>query len=159
MRQALKTRFKPDAIVVHCSASKWGDAETFRRWHLDQGWSDIGYHAVILNGHRSAASTYNRRLDGKIEPGRSELIQGAHCKAHGMNLHSLGVCLVGNPGSDGYPSDRQISALVHYLAVKCRQYHIPVVAITQHSDHEPAKPFCASVDMHEIRRRVSEAMG
>lgn len=145
---------KPRAIVVHCSASTWGDAATFRQWHLEQGWSDIGYHAVILNGHRAAHSAYDAHLDGKIEPGRPENKIGAHCKADGMNEIALGVCLVGYPGKNGYPTERQISALIHYLTAKCRQYCIPVSAITQHSDHEPAKPFCASLDMDDIRRRV-----
>lgn len=152
----MKAQFRPNAIVVHCSASGWGDAAVFRKWHRERGWSDIGYHGVILNGYRAHDSEYDMELDGKIEPGRPESIQGAHCKAEGMNTHSLGVCLVGNPGSGGYPTDRQMSALIHFLAVKRRQYHIPVTAITQHSDHEPAKPFCASVDMMQIRRKVAE---
>ena len=151
-----KTLFKPDAIVVHCSASDWGDAEVFRRWHRERGWSDIGYHAVILNGYRAHGSDYDMELDGKIEPGRPESIIGAHCKAEGMNTRALGVCLVGNPGSGGYPSERQIAALIHFLKVKCRRYGISTNAISQHSDHEPAKPFCASVDILEIRHRVGE---
>ncbi|MHB1001907.1 MAG: N-acetylmuramoyl-L-alanine amidase [Armatimonadota bacterium] len=150
---------KPQAIVVHCSASEWGDAAIFREWHLERGWCDIGYHAVILNGHREHGSAYRRILDGKIEPGRKDNVVGAHCKADDMNAVSLGVCLVGMPGKGGYPTDRQIEALIHYLSTKCRRYRIPVSAVTQHSDHEPLKPFCASLDMPEIRRRVAERLG
>lgn len=149
---------KPTAIVVHESASRYGDAALIRRWHKSQGWSDIGYHTVILNGRRDNPYTYKAKLDGKIEPGRAENKLGAHCAADGMNAKALGVCLIGIPGRDGYPTKAQKSALVHYLAVKCKQYGIPVSAITQHSDHEPAKPLCASLDMHEIRQLVAEAM-
>lgn len=149
---------KPKAIVIHCSASRWGDAAAIRQWHRARGWSDIGYHAVILNGRRTSALRYAEKLDGKIEPGRAENLAGAHCAADGMNSKSLGVCLVGLPGWDEYPSKRQIDALVHYLAVKCRQYDIPASAITQHSDHERAKPLCASVNGQEIRRRVAQAL-
>lgn len=147
--------FKPDAIIVHESASEFGDADFIRHIHMvDRGWSDIGYHAVILNGHRKSKSPYVKALDGKIEPGRPEWQYGAHCAANGMNFHALGVCLVGYPGKGGYPTERQIDALIHWLATKCRQYGIQSANISQHSDHDRGKPLCASLDMAEIRRRV-----
>jgi len=145
---------KPKAIVVHTSASTWGDAAAIRSWHTAKGWVDIGYHAVILNGHRTSKAAYLAVLDGKIEPGRAENRVGSHCKSDGMNYKALGVCLVGMPGQGGYPTRRQLDALVHYCVVKCRQYNIPASAITQHSDHEPGKPLCASLNMHEIRLKV-----
>jgi N-acetylmuramoyl-L-alanine amidase len=150
---------KPRAIVIHESASRFGDAALIRQWHKSKGWSDIGYHAVILNGRRGYASAYNPKLDGKIEPGRPENKTGAHCAAGGMNNKALGVCLVGIPGHDGYPTKAQIAALVHYCAVKCRQYNVPVSAITQHSTHDKSKPLCASLELAEIRRRVSVELG
>lgn len=72
-------------ILVHCSAS--GPKTTIadiRKWHKEQGWSDIGYHFVILS-------------DGTIEYGRKLEVEGAHCKGH--NKDSIGICLVG--GKDG----------------------------------------------------------
>jgi N-acetylmuramoyl-L-alanine amidase len=152
--------FKPKAIVIHCSASRWGDAEEIRRWHLARGFGDIGYHAVILNGRRDSSLRYNPRLDGKIEPGRPENRMGAHCRAGGMNRVALGVCLVGLPGFDGYPTKKQLEALIHYLSTKCCQHSISPSAITQHSDHERGKPLCASLDVEEIRHRAgSESAG
>jgi N-acetylmuramoyl-L-alanine amidase len=151
---------RPSAIVVHISASTWGDAKAIRQWHVNGNkWSDIGYHAVILNGHRSYASKYSEALDGKIEPGRPENKPGAHCAAGGMNYKSLGVCLIGVPGWGDYPSKRQIDALVHYLVVKCKQYNISPYSIYQHSDWEKGKPLCASLPMGEIRKRVIERLG
>ena len=144
----------PKAIVIHESASRWGDANEIRRWHKAKGWRDIGYHAVILNGRRDNPNRYDPKLDGKIEPGRAENRVGAHCAADGMNGKALGVCLIGIPGHDNYPTPKQMQALIHYLTVKCRQYNIPVSAITQHSDHEPSKPLCASVDIPHIRALV-----
>jgi hypothetical protein len=144
----------PSAIVVHESASTWGDVQSIRSWHKSRGWSDIGYHAVILNGHRSSSSAYNPKLDGKIEPGRPENERGSHCEAENMNAVALGVCLVGLPGRGGYPTKQQLNSLVHYCAIKCVQYDIPIAHITQHSDHEPRKPLCASLDMNYIRSRV-----
>lgn len=145
---------RPKAIVVHHSASTFGDAALIRSWHTAKGWSDIGYHAVILNGRRTK-DRYEPQLDGKIEPGRPENRIGAHCVGDGMNLKALGVCLIHDGSLPMTYTPAQIGALVHYLATKCKQYNIPVSAITQHSDHEPGKPYCASLDMAAIRSRVA----
>jgi N-acetylmuramoyl-L-alanine amidase len=70
-------------LVVHCAASSpdmdIGVAE-IRKWHLQRGFADIGYHYVI-------------RRNGLIEKGRPDSMPGAH--AEGYNMHSLGLCLVG----------------------------------------------------------------
>jgi len=75
-------------IVVHCSATEENmdfDAEDIRRWHTapkpeGRGWSDIGYHGVIL-------------LDGSWEPGRPFTRRGAHVA--GNNMNTLGFVLIG----------------------------------------------------------------
>ncbi|WP_163834657.1 N-acetylmuramoyl-L-alanine amidase [Spartinivicinus ruber] len=70
-------------LVIHCSDSpnhKDISAEDIHHWHLERGWSGIGYHKVI-------------KRDGTIENGRPEYWVGAHVKGH--NSNSLGVCLVG----------------------------------------------------------------
>jgi len=149
---------KPKHLIVHCSASTWGDAAAIRSWHTSKGWVDIGYHAVILDGRRAYSSKYSEKLDGKIEPGRSESIAGSHCRAGGMNSRSLGVCLVGNPGWGSYPTKRQKYALIHWLAAKCRLYGVPVSNIHQHSDFEPGKPLCASLDMGAVRLEVQKRL-
>ena len=70
-------------IIIHCSATQEGkdiDAEEIKKWHLDRGWRDIGYHYVI-------------KLDGTVEEGRPIEMSGAHTKGH--NFHSIGVCYIG----------------------------------------------------------------
>jgi len=146
--------FKPTRIICHGSASLFGDAKMIDGWHRQRGFDGIGYHGVILNGHRTARSGYNDKLDGKIEPGRPESRQGAHCAAGGMNRVALGVCLIGDSTKRAY-TDRQIAALVHWLATMCQRYGIPPSRITQHSDHDRGKPHCAGLDMPDIRRRVA----
>ena len=70
-------------IIIHHS---WTPAdmdigvEEIRRWHLERGWQDIGYHYVL-------------RRNGIIEPGRPIEIQGAHTR--GQNQNSIGICIVG----------------------------------------------------------------
>jgi len=70
---------KIDKIIVHCTATPEGrhtTVEDVRRWHLDRGWSDIGYHFLIY-------------LDGSLHEGRPIKKTGAHCKGH--NEGSIGI--------------------------------------------------------------------
>ena len=70
-------------VILHCSATPEGrefGAEDIRRWHINRGWTDIGYHYVI-------------HIDGLIETGRPVSIQGAHTS--GENEDSVGVCYIG----------------------------------------------------------------
>ena len=70
-------------IIIHCSATPEGkefSVDDIRRWHLQRGFADIGYHFVIY-------------LDGSVHVGRALAKAGAHCKGH--NAHSIGVCYIG----------------------------------------------------------------
>lgn len=177
---------KPLGVVVHLSASRFGDAAQIRSWHTlpkprGNGWSDIGYHTVVMNGVRRGGNAYDRTLDGKVERGRPERTQGAHCAANGMNRVTLGICVVGVPGwvptgakasplaTTPYLTQRQADALVGELAAWCERYDLdpngsfthngrsyPV--ITQHSTHDPAKPLCASLDLGALRAAVAARM-
>ena len=72
-----------DKIIIHCSATPEGvhfDASRIDKWHRDRGWSEIGYHYVIL-------------LDGTIEYGRDIEKVGAHTL--GQNTGSIGICYIG----------------------------------------------------------------
>lgn len=72
-----------ELLVIHCADTpnhKEFTAADIHRWHVEQGWDGIGYHAVI-------------RRSGLVERGRPEYWKGAHAKA--INDKSLGVCLIG----------------------------------------------------------------
>ena len=76
-------------VIIHCSATPEGRAisvDTIRQWHIKRGWSDIGYHYVIL-------------INGTIQEGRPVERAGAHCKGH--NANSIGVCFEGGKLSNG----------------------------------------------------------
>lgn len=86
-------RRSTDNIVVHCAATPpTADigAKEIRGWHLQKGWSDIGYHFVI-------------RRDGRVEPGRPENLVGSHVQGH--NSNSLGICLVGGTDAKQRPQN------------------------------------------------------
>lgn len=87
-------KYQVSEIIVHCSATRpeWMPTmplqekrAEIRRWHLANGWTDIGYHWLIDR-------------DGKVLAGRSEMQVGAH--THGHNNGTIGICLIGGFGSD-----------------------------------------------------------
>ena len=130
-------------IIVHCSATPEGKDYTvldIRRWHKQQGWSDIGYHYVIYrNGH--------------VEPGRNVDIAGAHCEGH--NMHSIGVCYIGGMTRDGKnPKDTrtlsQKAALLSLLLDLKRLY--PQAKIYGHCDF--SNKACPCFDAKDEFRRL-----
>lgn len=122
-------------IIVHCSATPEGKDFTIsdiKRWHLERGFSDIGYHYVIYR-------------DGSIHVGRSESIAGAHCTGH--NTISIGVCYIGGMDSTNKnPKDtrtqQQKDALLRLLKELKRKY--PSAKIYSHKDF--ANKACPSFD-------------
>ena len=130
---------KINRIIVHCTASDFGDVETVRKWHLDRGFSDIGYHYLILNGHRAPFGEYNPDDDGLVEVGRPWWKMGAHTK--GQNADSIGVCLVGNPEYIGPPemwfTQKQLQSLKKLVARLMKEFDIPPEQIHGHNEYAP----------------------
>lgn len=122
-------------LIVHCSATPEGkdySVDTIRQWHLQRGFSDIGYHYVVYR-------------DGSIHIGRDESIIGAHCTGH--NTNSIGVCYIGGCASDGKtPKDtrttKQKQSLVKLLKELKTKY--PQASIHGHRDF--ANKACPSFD-------------
>jgi len=126
-----------ESIIVHCSATPEGrdvSTEEIRQWHLDRGWSDIGYHFVI-------------ELDGSLCDGRPVEFSGAHAKGH--NSNSIGVCYVGGTDEDGEPKDtrtqEQKEALLDLLKQLKEDY--PSAQIIGHRD--VSEKACPSFDATE----------
>lgn len=136
-------------IVVHCTESTFGDANLIRKWHTSNGWRDIGYHIVILNGNRNSRE-FNPRDDGLIEPGRSLNLdsfisaseRGAH--AYGFNGSSIGICLVGHHEF----TEKQMETLFHTL--KFWKKIAPEAEIVGHYELNPRKT-CPNLDMDLVR--------
>lgn len=127
-----------DSIIIHCSATPEGKhftAADIRRWHKAQGWSDIGYHYVIL-------------LDGTVQEGRPISQPGAHCK--GMNARSIGICYIGGLSADGKtPKDTRTTAqkaAMHALVERlAAQYGLTADQI--HGHNEYAAKACPSFNV------------
>ncbi|EAR11048.1 N-acetylmuramoyl-L-alanine amidase [Reinekea blandensis] len=142
-------------VVVHCSASGFGNAALVAKWHLERGWSGIGYHYVILNGWL-ASGVYNRRFNGHIETGRplddDPVVAGHETGAHvrSFNRGSVGVCLIGNSGSF---TQRQRIALIQCLFELEEQFG--QIDVCQHSDLDPKKPLCSGLVTDDIRNNLA----
>ena len=108
---ALENRFVTDCIVVHHIGMATNDdvsAETVHQWHLNNGWSGIGYHFLI-------------RKDGTIEQGRPLGTVGAH--VYGENRHTVGINLAGN-FEMGTPTEAQESSAARLIAALCTVYQL-----------------------------------
>ena len=73
----------PYRITVHCTDThnnQWVDVEAIRKYHISQGWDDIGYHFLI-------------QPNGNVINGRGMNFVGAH--VGGANEGNIGIALVG----------------------------------------------------------------
>ena len=130
-------------IILHCSATREGQdvsVETIRKWHLNRGWSDIGYHYVIY-------------LDGSIHEGRPVNRSGAHTK--GYNSKSIGVCYIGGVEKDGKtPKDtrtpEQDTALTNLITALLEMYP----TATLHGHNEFANKACPSFDVQKEYKHI-----
>jgi len=130
---------KVNKIIIHCAATPEGrevSVETIRKWHLQRGFNDIGYHYVI-------------DLQGAIHIGRPITRQGAHCS--GQNRGSIGICYVGGMSKDmNKAKDTRTQAqkdslinLMHELIYKYNK------DMTIHGHNEYANKACPSFNVQE----------
>lgn len=141
-------------VIIHCSDSDFGNASLIENWHLERGWSGIGYHFVILNGW-TGSNCYNAQFKGHLETGRpvngDDIItkseRGAH--AYGFNHNSIGICLIGKSGSF---CEEQLNTLLELVFNLNEQFG--GVEVLQHSDVDPKKPYCAGLNMEQFRKNL-----
>lgn len=127
---------KINEIILHCSATKEGQdikAATIKKWHLEKGYKDIGYHYVI-------------DLDGKIELGRPESQPGAHTSGH--NTNSIGICYVGGLSKNGKSKDTRTDEqkfTMQNLILSLVLMHRGITKVTGHYMY--ANKACPSFDV------------
>lgn len=142
----------PQKLILHCSATADGASyswDAIREYHIyTRGWSDIGYHYGL--------EQYGHQLI--IMRGRKPWVQGAHCKAAGRNLDSLGVCVVGEY-DEVAPSLAVYTATVRLLAGLCWAFHIQPGDVHGHREFESAKT-CPGLkwDLDEVREDVARLL-
>ena len=152
---------KINNIIVHCSDSTWGSAAEIRRWHLERGWRDIGYHFTIMNGH-VRPDLYIDSLNGSVEAGRfldgDNFVSLREIGAHtlGYNGESIGICLIGKTTF----SVRQIGSLIQTLNILKARFSVDPNAILGHCETESAGgKTCPNIDMKNIRYLINLTEG
>lgn len=133
-------------IIVHCSATKPDQdfgVEDIRKWHKNQGWSDVGYHYIV-------------RLDGSIEKGRPLEKIGAHVKGH--NADSIGICYIGGIDKNGKPADTRTEAQKKTLDMLLTDLSIHFLApVSGHNDYTNTKA-CPSFKAKDEYRHINEKL-
>jgi len=122
-------------IIIHHSESKDNktlDWQQIRKWHIERGFQDIGYHFGI--------EKINDQYEILI--GRPILVLGAHTK--GMNAKAIGICCVGNYDID-IPEQAMYIKLKQLLIDLQNIFDIPDCNVKLHRDYSdktcPGKNF------------------
>ena len=142
-----KSKRMINKIIIHCTATPEGKdftVDDIRRWHKQQGWSDIGYHYVVYR-------------NGDVVNGRDVDIQGAHCADNGGNINSIGICYIGGCAKDGKTpkdtrTDAQKLALLNLLMDLRKMY--PHAVILGHRDLDEHGKLCPSFDAKKEYRMI-----
>ena len=82
-------------ITIHCSDTVNGkrvDVSEIRKWHLDRGFSDVGYHFLIQPSDKDNGGA-------EIQLGRPLNKPGAHVQGFNRiqpgNIINIGICMIG----------------------------------------------------------------
>ena len=97
-----------EKIVYHHAEHSTGTVYDVHQWHLNFGWSGIGYHFYVTK-------------DGKIYRGRPENAVGAHTVGH--NSTGIGICAQGSYMKENMPQ-AQKRALIELGIYLKNKYNI-----------------------------------
>ena len=115
----------------------------------ERGWADIGYHLGLEMVGQEFEILLGRPFD----------VKGAHCKAHGMNSRSIGLCIVGDYDHRPPPPDAWSLALLH-VAGLCRLLGISPGKVYGHGEIDSHKT-CPGLqfDMSAFRTQIRQIIG
>lgn len=135
-------------IILHCSATREGQnitAKTIKKWHLEKGWQDIGYHYII-------------DIDGTIERGRPLDEIGAHCV--NQNNCSIGICYIGGCDKDMKAKDtrtpQQIRSMLVLVQFLLNMYKLDIDDVYGH--YQFAAKDCPSFDIKQFKELYRNTM-
>ena len=122
-------------LVIHHSASNPSTTvEEITKWHLERGFSGIGYHKIITN-------------DGIVHIGRQENIVPASVSGH--NKGTLAVCITGNFETDK-PTEFQLISL--QLLIKDWLTKHPNAKVVGHRDL--GATLCPGKNLYEFIKKT-----
>lgn len=142
----MRKRTSTNKIILHCSATPEGKdfkVKDIKKWHLQNGWEDCGYHYVI-------------DLDGTIEAGRAEEYVGAHTSGH--NNNSIGICYVGgcdkNMKAKDTRTSEQKTSLIVLVNKLLSKYKLKLTDVYCHNQF--ANKACPSFKIEEFKKEYDE---
>lgn len=157
-------------VVIHHSASSFGCARLIQKWHLQRGFSDVGYHLIVNNGR-----PYSYWKDpiipmiGSIEMGRpfngDQWVQKNEIGSHvlGFNATSIGICLIHSalPKDEPYNRfhGRQITKLFELSYWLSDYFRIPYARFYGHYEKDTKKPDCPGFNMDLFRAALTGPEG
>lgn len=116
------------AIVIHHSATDYGNATIFDKWHREgNNWEGVGYDFVIGNGTNSGNGLVEVTFRWRQQ------MTGAHCKTpdNWANERGVGICLVGDFNKT-VPTPQQMQSLAKLVQFIQKRYGIPNDSIYGH---------------------------
>ena len=144
---------KKTEIMLHCGGSNWGQGNvaSIGAYHVEKAGMDMfAYHYALLNGWISH-DCYDDYFDGHIESGRADNTRGAHAGQANVDAdgdYRLGFLIV-------CESAKHMTPLQHKglrLFLSHLQARFGSILITQHSDYNPHKSYCAGFTSAEMQR-------
>ena len=102
-------------IIIHHTATTFGNAAIVTRWHIDRGFDEMGYHFLIGNGTNQKWGAHTKSPDNRF------------------NDFGIGICLVGNFDVQ-HPSAAQMRSLDKLVAYLMKTYHIAPDHVLGHND-------------------------
>ena len=133
-------------IAIHCAATPPSmdvGRERIKKWHLDRGFVDVGYHFII-------------KRDGSIDKGRDLdgdgfVIEEIGAHARGVNSVSIGICWVGGVAesnkktAEDNRTKEQLATMKQLVKELAAQY--PDAIIQGHRDFPGVSKSCPSFDV------------
>ena len=124
---------KINRVFLHCSASDHehhDDVSVMRKWHLDRGWSDVGYHFFI-------------KKDGTLQEGRP--LNRTPAAQRGHNTGTIAICL---HGLDVFKFTREQFRTLYSLCDRIDMAYERQV--TFHAHNEVAAKACPVFDVKQV---------
>ena len=118
-------RGRTEEVILHHAEASSATVWDINQWHLDNGWTGIGYHYYI-------------RKDGTLYLTRSLERIGAHAK--GFNAHSIGICYEGGLDAKGRAKDTRTPeqrSSMHLLVAQLLKRFKNNICICGHRDLSP----------------------
>ncbi len=116
-------------IIIHHSATSFGSAKAFHKYHKKMGYGGLAYHFVIGNGRGAGNGEVQVGFRWKYQ------IAGTHATVNAWyhNVFGIGICLVGN-FQKYRPTGKQIKAVIKLVRKLSRMYNISYKNVMGHGD-------------------------